>query len=79
MVYREFDVVRVVALPSELATQTSQNSEAPQIGDSGTVVFMHQPRLGLELAYTVERVGQDGTTLWLADFLASEIDLVSRP
>ena len=51
------------------------NVRPPAIGDTGAIVDVLQAT-GLPDKFVVESVVPDGTTLWLADFFAEEIELV---
>ncbi len=42
-----------------------------QVGDTGTVVFAYDVT-----AFAVECVNTDGTTVWLADFFAEELEFL---
>jgi len=72
----ELDVVRVVRLlePNRQFTGTEGVKRRPRAGDKGTVVQVHSPVQG-EAAFIVEAIDSEGYTLWLADFVASELQL----
>lgn len=72
----ELDVVRVVALheKSRAFSGTDSVRRAPRIGDLGTVVHLLTAESG-DTAFVVEALAADGNTLWVADFLASELEL----
>lgn len=76
MTFQRLDEVRVVRLVVAAREVDGSGAEPPQprLGESGIVV---EP-LGDDL-YLVERVTDDGRTLWLAEFHASELELVDRP
>lgn len=74
MSFSEYDVVRVKKLLT--ADRHYDGSESikrpPGIGDRGTIVHVHTPT-----AFIVECTrGPDA--LWIADFRADEIELVSK-
>jgi len=75
----ELDVVTVVALHQENRNfdGTEGCRRAPRVGDIGAVVHAYQTGKA-EGAFAVEAVGPDGKTLWLADFVASELKLESK-
>lgn len=72
----ELDVVRVMALRT--SGRHFDGSEGvkrePRIGDTGTVVHAY-PTGAEEPAFIVEAVTSEGYTLWVADFVASELRL----
>ena len=76
MTFQRLDDVRVVRLLVERREVDGFTAEPPQprAGEGGTVVDC----LGDDL-YLVERATDDGRTLWLAEFHASELELVDRP
>jgi hypothetical protein len=70
----ELDVVRVNQLLATTRTFDGTRGvvREPRIGDVGTIVHV----LGGG-TFIVEAVDSDGFTLWLADFAAEELELVS--
>jgi hypothetical protein len=76
MSLKEFDVVRVVKLltPNRHIDGSQRVMRQPRVGDIGTIVHVLNDA-GLESAYLVEAVNPDGLTLWLADFLHTELAL----
>ena len=46
---------------------------APQVGDTGTLVYAYDVT-----SFTVECVNTDGTTVWLADFFAEELEFLEE-
>lgn len=74
--FQRADDVRVVRLVVSRREVDGFAAEPPQprVGEGGTVVEC----LGDDL-YLVERATDDGRTLWLAEFLASELELIYRP
>ena len=76
MTFQRLDEVRVIRLIVAAREVDGFSAEPPQprLGESGVVV---EP-LGDDL-YLVERATDDGRTLWLAEFHASELELVDRP
>ncbi len=71
----EYDIVRVVQLldPSRKFSGTDGFSRPPQVGDEGTVVCVYDPQ-----NFAVEMVEKNGMTIWLADFLAEELQQISN-
>ena len=69
------DLVRVVSLEGEERDVDSSIDppRQPRVGEIGTIV----DEVG-DGIYLVERSTDDGRTLWLAEFLASELELVER-
>lgn len=77
---REYDVVRVVRLDSSTRdfTGTESVKRAPRIGDEGTICDQCDPD-DPKAPVTVEMVDREGMTVWLADFVADELELLRRP
>ncbi len=75
--FHELAVVRVVSLATPLRNYegTSGISRPPQIGDIGTVVSVCSTAPDPDPTYIVESVNSAGHTVWLADFLASELTI----
>jgi hypothetical protein len=69
----ELDVVKVATLleSDRQYSGTQGVSRAPRVGDLATVVFVLEPGC----AFVAEAVDTEGYTLWLADFLAEELQL----
>ena len=69
------DIVRIVRLEAEERDVDGSADPPPQprVGETGTVV--EQVDDGI---YLVERCTDDGRTLWIAEFLAGELELVIR-
>jgi hypothetical protein len=76
MTFQRLDSVRVTRLVVATREVDGFTAEPPQprVGEGGTVVEL----LGDDL-YLVERATDDGRTLWLAEFHASELELLDRP
>ena len=77
---REYDSVRVVKL---LKTgRDFEGSEGvtrpPQVGDIAMICHEYDPNDPTSVV-AVEKVNDDGLTVWLADFERSELELVQRP
>jgi hypothetical protein len=70
---KELDVVRVnrLAEPARHFTGAKDIARAPRVGDVGTIVTLYDPA-----TFCVECVADGGTTVWLADFGADEVELV---
>jgi hypothetical protein len=73
--FHEYDVVRVTQLlqPDRHFTGYESIKRPPQVGDVGTIVDIH-PEMGSWCI--VECVAGDGSTIWLADFMTNELELV---
>jgi len=69
----EYGVVRVARqLRADRHFQgTPGVCRAPQVSDTGTVVFAYDVT-----SFAVECVNTDGTTIWLADFFAEELEFL---
>lgn len=52
------------------------NQRPPQIGDTGAIVEILKAK-GLPDCYVVENVANNGSTIWLADFFAEELEVIS--
>lgn len=46
---------------------------APQVGDTGTLVYAYDVT-----SFAVECVNTDGMTVWLADFFAEELEFLGE-
>jgi hypothetical protein len=76
---KRYDAVRVKFLAAQAERKGwNVNARAPRVGDVGTVVEILSAA-GQAAQYVVECVAPDGTTLWLADFTAEELEVVERP
>lgn len=76
---REYDSVRVVKLLTEdRQFSGSDGARAPRIGDVACICHEYDPK-DPTADVAVEMVGEDGLTVWLADFARSELELVRRP
>jgi hypothetical protein len=75
MPFELFDTVRVTRLlvPDRDVDGSSAEPPQPRVGEEGVVVEV----LGDEV-YLVERVTDDGYTLWLAEFGEQELVLARR-
>lgn len=76
MRFHPFDSVRITRLltPAREVDSGTAPPAQPRVGDTGTVV----ETLGDGL-YLVERVTDDGRTVWLAEFDREELTLLDRP
>lgn len=75
---KQYGLVRVVQLlsPPEAYDGWRVNRRPPQPGDVGTLVdILRAP--GLPDTYVVEASNPDGTTIWLGDFEAAELEPVA--
>ena len=70
------DRVRIVRLrvPEREVTGASPSPPQPRIGEEGDVVA----DVG-DGVFLVEHATADGQTIWLAEFLEEELELVARP
>jgi hypothetical protein len=78
--FPEYSVVRVDIADSDSREYTGSEGvmRPPRQNDVGTIVHVHEVKNG-EPAYIVESVTSEGYTLWLADFLHSELIAESLP
>ena len=53
------------------------NKRPPQVGDVGTLLDILHAR-SLPDRYVVESLGADGVTVWLADFVAEELEPIGQ-
>jgi hypothetical protein len=69
------DVVRIVRLEAgeRDVDGSSHPPPQPRVGEMATIVEEVDDGI-----YLVERCTDDGRTLWLAEFLSGELELVSR-
>ena len=74
----EYSIVRVKALLHEASYYDGWkvNQRSPEVGDIGTVVDIIQVTSGGD-SYVVESTASDGSTTWLGDFTAEEIEPVN--
>jgi hypothetical protein len=70
--FAEYDIVKVVNLNDfNRPYSGSKNiSRPPQVGNAGTIVHV----LEANKAFIIEMVGANGSTVWLADFEADELE-----
>ena len=74
----DLDEVKIIKLLSEHRVNFASGSEAesaPRVGDTGIIMFVDEESSDHAI-YTVEAVRSDGQTIWLADFVAEELELV---
>lgn len=70
--YKQVRVRRLVQ-PPDSYDPWRLNQRAPQVGDVGTYIdLLHAP--GLPDHYVVEMCGVGGAPVWLAEFLADELE-----
>ena len=76
MPFEMFDVVRIARLliPSRDVDGSAPDPPQPRVGETGSIVEV----VGDDV-YLVERVTDDGRTLWIAEFSESELTLLDRP
>jgi hypothetical protein len=75
---REGDAVRVVGLrgPAVEHLIVANSPRAPRLGDVGVIIDVQAQ--GEETHYIVESDDGDGEILWLASFIAEEIELEAK-
>lgn len=76
---REYDVVRVVKLliTNREFNGTEKVKRAPCVGDTATIVHLHEPDNPIA-PVVAENVDGNGNTIWLANFKQDELKLVHR-
>ena len=79
-VLREYDCVRVAKLlrPNREFDGTEGVRRPPRIGDLAIIVHEYHPDDPTAMV-AVEKVNDDGYTVWFADFDRDELEFVSRP
>jgi len=72
--FRELDVVEVIKLLKSDRTYTGTEGvcRPPKVGDTGTIVFVHNSEEP-NVMFSIECVYKNGATLWLADFFPEEL------
>ena len=75
--FEEYSVVQIVELktPNRPFDGSETVKKPPKVGDTGTIV--HITTNSKETIYIVERTNSSGKTVWLADFLQDEIELLA--
>lgn len=75
---QEYDVVRVATLKKRGRSFDGSDGvkRPPDIGDVATVCHEYDPN-NLSAKIAVEKVTDDGLTVWLADFDRDELELVT--
>jgi hypothetical protein len=75
---QRYSVVRVRQLVQSSGSYGGwrENQRPPEIGDTGAIVEVLNTS-GLPSKYVVESCAKDGSTLWLCDFYAEELELAS--
>jgi len=73
MEFKEYDIIRVKQLLLQDRWWTAVQGRAPEVGDIGTVVDIPQ---GSTSWLTAECVDENGQTIWVADFISGELELV---
>jgi len=76
---REYDVVRVARLdaPARDFSGTKGVSRPPRVGDEAIICHQYDP-CDPKAVVAVEMADPEGRTVWLADFLPDELELVSH-
>ncbi len=77
--FHEFEVVKVINLldAHRAYDGSEQVMRPPRVGDIGAVVFIHSDENQALSCCTVECVDEEGYTVWLADFLPEELELIA--
>ena len=77
---KEYDIVRIVKLLTNdrKFDGTNKVKRAPRVGDIATIVHEYEPS-NPNGRFIVEKVNDDGHTVWLADFEKDELEFISRP
>jgi hypothetical protein len=77
---REYDTVRIVKLLTNdrKFDGTDMVKRAPRVGDIATIVHKYEPS-NLNGRFIVEKVNDDGYTVWLADFEKDELEFIYHP
>jgi hypothetical protein len=74
--YKEVRIVRLIGSPTNY-NGWNLNRRAPQVGDRGFLIDRLDAE-GVGTRWVVEASASDGTTIWLADFLDEELELVEQ-
>ena len=76
-IIREYDIVRVASLKKRDRSFDGSNGvkRPPEIGDVATVCHEYDPD-DPSAKVAVEKIADDGLTVWLADFDRDELELV---
>ena len=78
MPLQQYGIIRIRRLLSSPGSYDGWrvNQRLPLIEDMGVIVdVLHTP--GLPDRYVVESIDADGTTVWLGDFSAEELEMVN--
>lgn len=77
---KEYDIVRIVKLATNdrKFAGTDKVIRDPRVGDIATIVHEYDPN-DPNGQVVVEKVDDDGYTIWLADFEKDELEFISRP
>lgn len=77
---REYDIVRIAKLHTNNRNVDGNYkvNRAPRVGDIATIVHEYDPN-DPNGKVIVEKVNDDGYTVWLADFEKDELEFISRP
>ena len=78
--FEEYTEVRVIKLEESNREYygTDDIKHAPEIGDTGIIVDVTMNENTNDAVYWVENVNSDGYTVWLAEFVESEIEPYTR-
>ena len=77
---KEYDIVIIVKLATNdrKFDGTDKVKRTPRVGDIATIVYEYEPS-NPNGRCIVEKVDDDGYTIWLADFEKDELEFISRP
>jgi hypothetical protein len=77
--FQELDVVKITKLaqPNRHFDGSEDVIGEPRVGDVGTIVCVLTGLQSENIMYIVECMHPSGHTVWLADFLPEELELVS--
>lgn len=79
-ILREYDLVRIANLLTNdrKFDGSDKVKRAPRVGDIATIVHEYEPN-DPNGKIIVEKIDDEGYTIWLADFDKDELELVSHP
>jgi hypothetical protein len=79
-ILREYDLVRIANLLTNdrKFDGSDKVKRAPRVGDIATIVHEYEPH-DPNGKVIVEKIDDEGYTIWLADFDKDELELVSHP
>jgi hypothetical protein len=77
-IFHQYDVVKVAALleAERHIIGTEGVSRQPRIGNIGTILEIPKMPVGMKQVYVVECIDLEGYTIWLADFVGEELEVI---